>query len=153
MSKSKRKKRHTHRKRSQGNLIFYVGGLMVVALILTGAWLLNQSNAGITELAAEINVREAAHLREAGVFILDVRQPEEWRQYHIPGSTLIPLDQLASRLDEIPKRKAIVVVCREGNRSLDGRDILLNAGYEVVTSMAGGLRQWHGAGYPLVAGD
>jgi rhodanese-related sulfurtransferase len=84
--------------------------------------------------------------------MLDVRQPEEWIEYHIPGSTLIPLDQLEARLNEIPQDQEVVVVCRSGNRSQVGRDILLKGGYEQVTSMAGGLNGWRATGYEVVSG-
>jgi rhodanese-related sulfurtransferase len=59
------------------------------------------------------------------------------------------LDELPSRVDEVPKDQEIVVVCRSGNRSQSGRDILQNAGFENVTSMSGGLNAWGAAGYPL----
>ena len=84
--------------------------------------------------------------------MLDVRQPEEWVDFHMPGSTLIPLDQLEARLDEVPHDQEVVVVCRSGNRSQAGRDILVNAGYNPVTSMAGGLKGWRAAGYETVSG-
>ena len=90
-------------------------------------------------LPAEVSVADAAKKRDAGAFILDVRTPEEWNEYHVPGSTLIPLDQLSNRVAEVPKDKEVVVVCRSGNRSATGRDVLLKAGYPQVTSLAGGL--------------
>jgi rhodanese-related sulfurtransferase len=99
-----------------------------------------------------ISVAEAAAKRDAGAFILDVRTPDEWNEYHIPGSTLIPLDQLETRLTEVPKNEEVVVVCRSGNRSQPGRDILKNAGFQQVTSMTGGLKEWKAAGLPTVAG-
>ena len=64
-----------------------------------------------------------------------------------PTRLLIPLDELPNRLSEIPKDKEILVICRSGNRSQEGRDILLNAGYN-ATSMAGGLKEWFARGYP-----
>ncbi|MEA5077769.1 MAG: rhodanese-like domain-containing protein, partial [Anaerolineaceae bacterium] len=70
-----------------------------------------------------------------------------------PGATLIPLGELANRLSELPKDQEIVVVCRSGNRSAQGRDILLNAGFTNVTSMAGGMNQWSAAGYETTSGD
>lgn len=45
----------------------------------------------------EISVAEAATKRDSGAFILDVREPDEWNQFHVSGSTLIPLGELASR--------------------------------------------------------
>jgi rhodanese-related sulfurtransferase len=88
---------------------------------------------------------------EEGTFLLDVRTPEEWNEYHAPNTTLIPLNELASRVDELPKDQPIVVVCRSGNRSQAGRDILLQAGFN-ATSMSGGLSEWRDSGYPIVSG-
>ena len=92
---------------------------------------------------------DAAKKRDAGAFILDVRTPEEWNEYHVPGSTLIPIDELPKRVAEVPKDKEVVVVCRSGNRSATGRDVLLKAGYPQVTSLAGGLKSWRDAGKPV----
>jgi phage shock protein E len=103
-------------------------------------------------LPAEISVEEAAAKREAGAFVLDVRQPDEWNAVHIPGATLIPLDQLPARVNEVPKDKEVVVVCRSGNRSQAGRDILKSAGFSHVTSMSGGMNQWSAAGLPTATG-
>ena len=104
-------------------------------------------------LPAEISVTDAAAKRDAGAFILDVRQPDEWNIVHIPGATLIPLDKLEARLNEVPKDKEVVVVCRSGNRSKQGRDILKNAGFTQVTSMAGGMTQWSAAGLSTATGQ
>ncbi len=102
-----------------------------------------------TTLPLSIPVSKAAELREAGYFMLDVRQPEEWNQIRIPGAALIPLDQLPNRLSEVPKDQPIVVYCRSGNRSQTGRDILLQAGFTNVTSMSGGVLDWAAKGYPV----
>jgi rhodanese-related sulfurtransferase len=53
-------------------------------------------------------------------------------------------------LSEVPRDRQIVVVCRSGNRSQEGRDILIGAGFEQVTSMAGGLSEWRANGFPIV---
>ncbi len=103
-------------------------------------------------LPAEISIPQAAEKRAQGAFILDVRQPDEWNQVHIPGATLIPLGELSSRLKEVPTDREVVVVCRSGNRSQQGRDILRSAGYTQVTSMAGGVVQWQAQGLPVVSG-
>ncbi len=105
-----------------------------------------------TSLPAEISVAEAATKRDAGAFILDVRQPDEWNEVHIPGATLIPLDQLEQRMNEVPRDKEVVVVCRSGNRSKPGRDLLKSAGYTLVTSVSGGMNEWSAGGYPTATG-
>jgi rhodanese-related sulfurtransferase len=99
-------------------------------------------------LPAEISIDEAHQLYEEDVFFLDVRTQEEWDDFHAPNTTLIPLDQLPNRVSELPSDEPIVVVCRSGNRSQAGRDILQDNGFEQVTSMAGGLNAWRSAGYP-----
>lgn len=104
-------------------------------------------------LPAEISIEEAARLREAGAFVLDVREPYEYAEEHIDGATLIPLGELPARLSEVPRDKQVVVVCRSGNRSQSGRDVLRNAGFSSVASMTGGLIRWNASGKPLVAGQ
>lgn len=103
----------------------------------------------LSPLPSNINIAQAAALRDAGAFMLDVREPFEWQEYHMPGAVLIPLGQLPRRLNEVPKDRPIVVVCRSGNRSEVGRDILLQAGFTAVTSMDGGMRAWRNAGLPV----
>ena len=50
-------------------------------------------------------------------FMLDVRTPEEWDICRIEGSVLIPMNEIQSRLDEIPEETEIVVICHHGIRS------------------------------------
>ena len=112
----------------------------------------NKGSSNANTLPAEISVEEAYKLYNEGAFVLDVRTPEEWNEYHAPNTTLIPLDELEARVSEVPADKTVVVVCRSGNRSQQGRDILLAAGLKNVTSMAGGLKAWSAAGYPTTTG-
>lgn len=120
---------------------------LVVFILLQSAG--SRGGAATTALAPEISVAEANTLYQNGAFVLDVRTVEEWNEFHAPNTTLIPLDQLASRVSEVPRDREIVVVCRSGNRSQQGRDILLSAGFTNVTSVAGGLNEWRAAGYPI----
>jgi rhodanese-related sulfurtransferase len=107
----------------------------------------------VAALPAEVSVADASALRDGGAFILDVRQPDEWAAGHIPDATLIPLGELAARVADVPQDRQVVVVCRSGNRSAQGRDILLAAGYPSVTSMAGGMNDWTAAGYETATGS
>ncbi len=146
---------HARRKAQQSskNNKFWLWGLFALVIVgLSVVWLSPQRTTETGSNLLEISVEAAAAKRDAGAFILDVRQPEEWNEYHVPGSTLIPLGELASRVDELPHDQEIVVVCRSGNRSATGRDTLLEAGFTQVTSMAGGLTEWKAAGYPTVSG-
>ena len=106
----------------------------------------------LSALATTVSVAEAAALRDEGAFLLDVREPDEWAAGHIPDATLIPLGQLASRVGELERHRKVVVVCRSGNRSAEGRDILLAAGFPAVTSLDGGLTEWAQAGLPMETG-
>jgi rhodanese-related sulfurtransferase len=131
------------------------GLLAVLLLVVASGFLINQLNGDTTQTASlprEVSISQAAELRDQGAFMLDVREPLEWDEFHMPGATLIPLGQLTSRIDELPKDQEIVVVCRSGNRSQEGRDILLRAGFENVTSMVGGMVQWRSMGLPVVSG-
>jgi rhodanese-related sulfurtransferase len=129
--------------------------LAIALLAVTGGFILSQP-AGVaspaTHLPREVSVPRAAELRDEGALMLDVREPLEWDEVHMPGAALIPLGELASRVSELPKDQDIVVVCRSGNRSQEGRDILLRAGFTNVTSMAGGMIEWRAMGLPVVSG-
>ena len=146
------------KKKSTGKNKLWVGiGIAAIIVLAIGAvyiiWGDNSTTATVSQsLPQEISVDEAAMLRDSGAFVLDVREPEEWVEYHIPGATLIPLAQLENRLNEVPADQDIVVVCRSGNRSLLGRDILQGAEYENSTSIAGGMKAWMDAGYEWVEG-
>lgn len=124
-----------------------VAVLLIVALVIF--LILQMGRANNNALSGTVSVNEAYEMSQKGAFVLDVRTPEEWNEFHAPNSTLIPLDQLTSRLNEVPRDRQIVVVCRSGNRSQQGRDILLNAGFEQVTSMTGGLSEWRASGFPV----
>jgi rhodanese-related sulfurtransferase/rubrerythrin len=77
--------------------------------------------------------------------LLDVRQPEEYAEGHLPGSTLIPVGELHQRMDEIDRTKPVIVYCRSGMRAANGTGVLLNAGLDDVRNMAGGILAWEGA--------
>lgn len=100
----------------------------------------------------EITVKQAASKKVAGAFILDVRELQEFVQGHIPGAVMIPLGQLKDRVNELPKDKDIVVVCLSGARSRTGLEILREKGYEKSSSLAGGMKAWMTAGYPIKTG-
>jgi rhodanese-related sulfurtransferase len=144
MTKRSRRKQEQQRQ-------YYIGAAIALALVTFFAVinLSSQDTQAASTLPLEISVQEAFNYRENGAWILDVRTQEEWDAGHIPDATLIPLDELPNRLAEIPEGVDIVVVCRSGNRSAQGRDILLQAGFPAVTSMDGGVNEWAALGLPL----
>ncbi len=153
MSHAKKHSRKT-KQASSRNLKLW-GGLALLAIVVVGivGFILVQQAASSPSYPLTVSVIEAIAQQKSGAFILDVRQPAEWNDAHIAGATLIPLDQLSNRLNELPRDRTIIVVCHSGNRSAQGRDILRNAGFTQVTSMAGGMTQWQAQGYPTVSGQ
>ena len=149
------KTKRTHRKSSSQSSVgtFLRRPLVqlgIVALAALVIYLLVATSSGARGgLPTNVSVDEAHSMVQNGAFMLDVRTVDEWNEFHAPNSTLIPLDELAARVNELPRDKPIVVVCRSGNRSQEGRDILLAAGFPRVTSMDGGLNAWRASGYPI----
>jgi rhodanese-related sulfurtransferase len=84
-------------------------------------------------------------------FLLDVREPYEFKEGHIPGARLLPLGELESRLNELPVDREILVICRSGNRSGAATRQLIRAGYQAV-NLNGGMIGWQRAGYPVKRG-
>ncbi|MEA2008466.1 MAG: rhodanese-like domain-containing protein, partial [Chloroflexota bacterium] len=123
-------------------------GLAAISLLVVAGIVFGMSGCKKT-LPPEISVVEAHQKYQEGTFLLDVRVQEEWDQAHVPGATLIPLDELPNRIDEVPADQEIIVICYSGNRSSVGRDILLDAGFKQVTISKGGLIAWSAAGYSL----
>jgi rhodanese-related sulfurtransferase len=141
--------------KEKGNIPSWIWSLIVIVVAVGGYWLIqmtNQRQQAVSTLPAEMSVAEVSQLDREEWFILDVREQSEWNEGHIEGATLIPLGQLEARKSELPTDKKIVVVCRSGNRSAQGRDILLKAGFAEVTSMADGMNDWVSQGLPVVTG-
>lgn len=91
----------------------------------------------VTELKAKLDAGEP-------VYLLDVRQPEEFAVCRLPGGVLIPLGELPRRTDEVtpPAGATVVVYCHHGVRSLTGAALLERAGFTDVASLAGGIDAW-----------
>lgn len=85
---------------------------------------------------------DAMHADLDRVFLLDVREPKEYEQGHIPGAVNIPLNQLRDRLHEIPEDREIIVNCQVGLRSYIGVRILAQNGKSNVRNLSGGYRTY-----------
>lgn len=108
-----------------------------------------KKDSGNETTAEEVNRRLAAGER---LFVLDVREPDEFAEARIEGSVLIPLSQVAMRSSEIPRDRPVVAVCRSGSRSGVATDMLRRAGYTNVLNMRGGMMAWVRAGLPWKRG-
>lgn len=97
-------------------------------------------------MVKEIDVLQLSDRLEKGepVYLLDVRQPWEHETASLPGSRLIPLDQLAARAGEInpPDDALIVVYCHHGIRSQSGAALLGQLGFRNTASLFGGIDAW-----------
>ena len=91
-----------------------------------------------------IGPRELNNKIKAGedFLLLDVRTPQENASEAIAGSYLIPVQELGSRVKELPKDKEIVVYCRVGNRSAYASAHLARLGYN-VKNLEGGIVVWN----------
>lgn len=102
---------------------------------------------GELSLAETVDVQTVAGIMNRDdVVLIDVREQSEYDESHIPGVTLIPLGELAQRVDEIPTDKTVIVTCRSGNRSGQATDFLRQNGFDNVHNMDGGILAWQQAG-------
>lgn len=90
---------------------------------------------------------------EGGACLLDVREPQEYAAGHVPGSTLIPLGQLANRIAELPRDRPILVICQSGSRSGLATQLLQRQGFGDVSNIQGGIMAWQRGGGPLQRGS
>lgn len=87
-----------------------------------------------------------------GLFVLDVREDDEWQAGHVEGSVHVPLMQLGARYAELPEAEQMLVVCRVGNRSAYAAQFLIQQGIDAV-NLDGGLVAWDAAGRRLVTDE
>jgi len=80
---------------------------------------------------------------------LDVRTLGEYQNGHVPHALHIPVQVLASRLNEVPKDKKIYVYCESGVRSTKASKILAKAGFTRIENMRASMRGWRNADYPI----
>jgi rhodanese-related sulfurtransferase/rubrerythrin len=82
---------------------------------------------------------------EEGTYtILDVRQPSEYEEAHIPGATLIPLPNLHDSLNELDPKKPTIAYCAIGGRSRVAAQLLSGLGFKKIYNLKGGIKAWQG---------
>ncbi len=97
-------------------------------------------SSGIPEVTAE--ALKAQLDRGEDVYVLDVREPNEFQICRIQGSTLIPLGELASRTAELDRDRDMVVHCKMGGRSARAVALLQERGFTRVRNLTGGILAW-----------
>lgn len=120
----------------------------VMGLMLGASSLAGGAEAGLRVVSPE---EAAALAARPTTFILDVRTPQEHAQGRLEGSVLVPVDELASRLGEVPidKNQPILVYCATGRRSRAASRLLAEKGYTAVRDMKGGIAAWGSEGRPI----
>ena len=99
----------------------------------------------ITEISAQDAIALSA--RGDDPVYLDVREPQEWNLFRIPGAVWVPLGDIDEIVaEQLPPDKKVVVYCARGNRSALAADSMRKQGYTDVASLAGGITAWANAG-------
>jgi rhodanese-related sulfurtransferase len=130
-------------------------GLWLILLLVLAACGGGGENAAAAEidianLPLNVDAETVSSIKDdTGVFVIDVREQYEYDEGHIPGVTLIPMDEIANRLSEIPTDQEVIVTCRSGNRSSQVTDFLIEQGFDNVHNMEGGILAWEAAGLPV----
>lgn len=96
---------------------------------------------GFSHLITNDDLKQKLKYNE-NIVVVDVRQREEYEEYHIPGSILIPLDELKTRYNELNKSDEIYVICELGGRSDLAMNFLLSRGFKKVANVLPGLCKW-----------
>jgi len=93
-----------------------------------------------------ITARDLKNMMDAGdpIFVVDVREPNEYEIVSIPGATLIPKGEFVSgaALERLPQDKRIVLHCKSGARSAEALAIVQNAGFSDAVHVGGGVLAW-----------
>lgn len=101
-----------------------------------------------------ISAREAYEMIERGeaVTIIDVRQPEEYREGHVEPSRLLPLSELPRRAGELDRSRTLLMLCRSGRRSAMAAQQLAGNGFD-VRNIEGGILAWIAEKLPVSKGE
>ena len=99
----------------------------------------------------EIDIPELARVHAEAPVLIDVREPDEYTEAHVPGATLIPLATVPDHLDAVPPEGTVYVICAKGARSLRAAEFYRAKGIDAV-NVAGGTNAWVEAGQPTSTG-
>lgn len=120
------------------NVVKVTGSTCIAIALVVSAVAL--ASCGRSDVGAPIAGAEAHALVAQGATLLDVRSSAEWAGGHLDGAVLIPIDELARRLAEVPRDRPVVVYCASGARSARGTALLREAGYDARD--LGGMHEW-----------
>ena len=89
-----------------------------------------------------ISVDEAKEMMADGAAVIDVREPHEYTSGHVPGATLMPVNSVHKRREELPKDQDLIFVCALGQRSALGAEMAAAAGLTRLFNLEGGTEAW-----------
>jgi rhodanese-related sulfurtransferase len=111
----------------------------------------------LTQPVPAIDVREADRRRREGdpkPVTVDVREANEFADVRLAEDVvLIPLSEFATRFEELPRDRPLLMMCAGGTRSAAATGHLLRNGYADVVNVAGGIKEWEAAGLPVKHGQ
>lgn len=96
-----------------------------------------------------ISPQEAKEMLENGAVIIDVREQHEWNTGHVPEATLIPVNSVYKRREELPTDKDVLFICAVGQRSALAAEMAAAAGLTRLFNVEGGTEAWIKAGQPV----
>jgi rhodanese-related sulfurtransferase len=85
-----------------------------------------------------------------GVFLVDVREDDEWTAGHAPEALHLRLSDLPARAEELPRDQELYLICRGGARSAYAAQVLASQGWQTI-NVADGMTGWAVAGRPMVS--
>ncbi|MHB8535242.1 MAG: rhodanese-like domain-containing protein [Sulfuricaulis sp.] len=128
------------------NWYLFVALIVIVFLLVVGP---------VTQRLHGVKIANAAQAvqlinREGGV-VVDVCEPNEFKNGHIPNAINAPLPKLNEHLRQFEKHKdkPVIVTCRTGNRSVKGAVLLRKHGFPTVYTLTGGLQAWEKDNLPV----
>jgi rhodanese-related sulfurtransferase/rubrerythrin len=83
-------------------------------------------------------------MKDPGVELIDVREPEEYEDGHLPGAKLVPLSHILESMKELDSSKTVLAYCRSGNRSRSAAALMRTHGFDDIYSIEGGISAWNG---------
>ena len=102
-------------------------------------------------MSRTIDIPTFAARRADGALVIDVREPMEYVQGHVPGARLVPMSRISQALSILRRGEDVYVICETGNRSDSMAEFLSTMGFDAI-SVSGGVSAWKAAGHPTVAG-
>ncbi|HWR87301.1 MAG TPA: rhodanese-like domain-containing protein [Acidiferrobacterales bacterium] len=125
--------------------------IWVATAVVSGALLLLPLIRGQLSGASLSPTQATQMINREDAIVLDVREPGDYAQGHIPNARLVPAGQVEKRLGEFEKYKdkPIILHCQNGSRAAAACAVLRKGGFTKVFSLQGGIGAWEQAGLPL----